>query len=201
MNTLSTCLSLIGIVGDRCADRATNNHPLAYEILECCPIDLAAPSPDICASPNSSNFGARVSGDVSSEPIGSRMKLTYCSSVRQRERNYFRQLKILKSDIKVREQQLTTCLLTPSSRCQSQSAPCVLSQEKNYHALILWDDMVASSLKEASASKRERARVLARKGKILSSSLVVPLGLEPRTPWLWVRCSNQLSYRTICQTS
>lgn len=29
---------------------------------------------------------------------------------------------------------------------------------------------------------RERARVLARKGKILSSSLVVPLGLEPRTP-------------------
>ena len=25
---------------------------------------------------------------------------------------------------------------------------------------------------------------------------VVPLGLEPRTPWLWVRCSNQLSYRT-----
>lgn len=137
MNTLSTCLSLIGIVGDRCADRATNNHPLAYEVLECCPIDLAAPSPDICASPNSSNFGARVSGDVSSEPIGSRMKLTYYSSVRQRERNYFRQLKILKSDIKVREQQLTTCLLTPSSRCQSQSAPCVLSQEKNYCALIL----------------------------------------------------------------
>lgn len=29
---------------------------------------------------------------------------------------------------------------------------------------------------------RERARDLARKGKILSSSLVVPLGLEPRTP-------------------
>ena len=26
--------------------------------------------------------------------------------------------------------------------------------------------------------------------------VVVPLGLEPRTPWLWVRCSNQLSYRT-----
>ena len=24
---------------------------------------------------------------------------------------------------------------------------------------------------------------------------VGPLGLEPRTPWLWVRCSNQLSYR------
>ena len=39
-----------------------------------------------------------------------------------------------------------------------------------------------SSPKEASASKRERARVFARKGKILSSSLVVPLGLEPRTP-------------------
>ena len=29
---------------------------------------------------------------------------------------------------------------------------------------------------------RERARDLARKEKILSSSLVVPLGLEPRTP-------------------
>ena len=29
---------------------------------------------------------------------------------------------------------------------------------------------------------RERARVLARKGENLSSSLVVPLGLEPRTP-------------------
>ena len=26
--------------------------------------------------------------------------------------------------------------------------------------------------------------------------VVVPLGLEPRTPWLWVRCSNQLSYGT-----
>ena len=26
---------------------------------------------------------------------------------------------------------------------------------------------------------------------------VVPLGLEPRTPWLWVRCSDQLSYRTV----
>ena len=38
------------------------------------------------------------------------------------------------------------------------------------------------SPKEAPASKRERARVFARKGKILSSSLVVPLGLEPRTP-------------------
>ena len=25
---------------------------------------------------------------------------------------------------------------------------------------------------------------------------VVPLGLEPRTTWLWVRCSNRLSYRT-----
>ena len=25
---------------------------------------------------------------------------------------------------------------------------------------------------------------------------MVPLGLEPRTPWLWVRCSDQLSYRT-----
>ena len=29
---------------------------------------------------------------------------------------------------------------------------------------------------------RERARDLARKGENLSSSLVVPLGLEPRTP-------------------
>ena len=28
-------------------------------------------------------------------------------------------------------------------------------------------------------------------------NIVVPLGLEPRTPWLWVRCSNQLSYRTL----
>ena len=63
--------------------------------------------------------------------------IVYCASTRQRERNYFRQLKILKSDIKVREQQLTTCLLTPSSRCQSQSAPCVLSLEKNYYALTL----------------------------------------------------------------
>ena len=68
----------------------------------------------------------------------SRIKpVIYCTSIRQRERNYFRQLKILKSDIKVREQQLTTCLLTPSSRCQSQSAPCVLSQEKTYYALTL----------------------------------------------------------------
>ena len=25
---------------------------------------------------------------------------------------------------------------------------------------------------------------------------MVPLGLEPRTTWLWVRCSNQLSYGT-----
>lgn len=38
------------------------------------------------------------------------------------------------------------------------------------------------SPKEASASKRERARSFARKGENLSSSLVVPLGLEPRTP-------------------
>ncbi len=28
----------------------------------------------------------------------------------------------------------------------------------------------------------------------LSSSNVGPPGLEPGTPWLWVRCSNQLSY-------
>ena len=37
------------------------------------------------------------------------------------------------------------------------------------------------------------------KGLVASSLAiwgVVPLGLEPRTPWLWVRCSNQLSYRT-----
>ena len=32
------------------------------------------------------------------------------------------------------------------------------------------------------------------------SQIVVPLGLEPRTPWLWVRCSNQLSYRTVSRS-
>ena len=122
MNTLSTCLSLIGIVGDCCADRATNNHPLAYEILECCPIDLAAPSPDICASPNSSNFGARVSGDVSSEPIGSRMKLTYCSSVRQRERNYFRQLNFRSLCLRSKPTRLRV-LTYHLICCQIQSTP------------------------------------------------------------------------------
>ena len=46
--------------------------------------------------------------------------------------------------------------------------------------------------------RREWKRKIA-KGLTESSSaifVVVPLGLEPRTPWLWVRCSNQLSYRT-----
>ena len=30
----------------------------------------------------------------------------------------------------------------------------------------------------------------------LSGFLVDPPGLEPGTTWLWVRCSNQLSYRS-----
>ena len=30
-----------------------------------------------------------------------------------------------------------------------------------------------------------------------SQKKVVPHGLEPWTPWLWVRCSNQLSYGTV----
>lgn len=123
MNMLSTCLSLNWIVGECPADRATKDLPLAYELLGYYLTDKVNPSPDISASPSSINFGARVPGDVSSEPIGSRMKLTYCTSVRQRERNYFRQLKILKSEFKVRELQLTTCLPIPSSRCQSHVSP------------------------------------------------------------------------------
>ena len=42
-------------------------------------------------------------------------------------------------------------------------------------------------------SKKEQAPTSGCKCLILR---VVPLGLEPRTPWLWVRCSNQLSYGT-----
>ena len=30
-------------------------------------------------------------------------------------------------------------------------------------------------------------------------SFVVPVGHDPTTPWLWVRCSNQLSYGTRCR--
>ena len=30
-------------------------------------------------------------------------------------------------------------------------------------------------------------------------SFVVPVGHDPTTPWLWVRCSNQLSYGTGCR--
>ena len=44
----------------------------------------------------------------------------------------------------------------------------------------IWERKIAEGLTESSSA----------------IFVVVPLGLEPRTPWLWVRCSNQLSYRT-----
>lgn len=43
---------------------------------------------------------------------------------------------------------------------------------------------------------RQKKKQLRFVSQLLDFQEVVPLGLEPRTPWLWVRCSNQLSYGT-----
>ena len=49
-----------------------------------------------------------------------------------------------------------------------------------------------------------RMKVVAKKNRVdfqrfrtsLSLCFVVPLGIEPSTYWLWVSCSNRMSYRT-----
>ena len=65
-------------------------------------------------------------GDVLSRRLASGLSVkTYCNSVTQQERNYFRQLWFDYYDLRVNNQ-YPTCLLTSSTRCQNQSAPVEL---------------------------------------------------------------------------
>jgi len=47
----------------------------------------------------------------------------YSDSIKQQERNYFRQLKLLCSEIYEPVSQCSTCLLTSSTCCRNQTAP------------------------------------------------------------------------------
>jgi len=48
---------------------------------------------------------------------------TYYASVKQQERNYFRQLKLLRSEIYEPASRCSTCLLTSSTCCRNQTVP------------------------------------------------------------------------------
>ena len=47
----------------------------------------------------------------------------YYDSIKQQERNYFRQLKLLRSEIYEPASRRSTCLLTPSTCCRNQTGP------------------------------------------------------------------------------
>ena len=62
----------------------------------------------------------------------------------------------------------------------------------------LWSHLGLNQGLPANYEHGEAGALTNNKRLLIISNLyrVVPLGLEPRTPWLWVRCSDQLSYRT-----
>lgn len=124
MNMLSTCLALLQIFVVLLRERQPKRYPYSMIKISQSPHGKSDAEPRYTC--------VALLKELRSKSLGQRLvrtyrlrlsKLTYYTSVRQRERNYFRQLKNSMLDIQVREQQLTTCLPTPSSRCQSHVSP------------------------------------------------------------------------------
>lgn len=59
----------------------------------------------------------------------------YCTSIKQRERSYFRQLKLINRDYSA-GQRRTACLQTTSARCQNRSAPSVKGDDLKIISIV-----------------------------------------------------------------
>ena len=117
---LSTCLSLPSVF----VRKQDQSHQLAPYPLKFRPWREAARSYlRVCCTTISTSFGNRAFGWCLVSAPCAEIKPIYCASIRQRERNCFRQLIFRMIDIKVLTKQRTACLHTISARCQIQSTP------------------------------------------------------------------------------
>ncbi len=80
------------------------------------------PIPDIFAPPVPSASMNRAMGRCLVSAPSAEMKLTYYTSVKQRERSYFRQLNVSDRDYRACPQR-SACLHSHSTCCQNQTAP------------------------------------------------------------------------------
>ena len=78
--------------------------------------------PELSAPPYQVTSGLGCLGEVPSQHLMPGLSQTYYDSVRQRERNCFRQLNCWSPDYSAGHQR-TACLHTNSARCQVQSTP------------------------------------------------------------------------------
>ena len=67
-------------------------------------------------------------GNVLFQHLVSELSYIYYDSIKQQERNYFRQLNLLRFGINEPLSQRSTCLLTSSTCCRNQTAPNVSTE-------------------------------------------------------------------------
>ena len=144
---LSTCLSLPSVF----VRKQDQSHQLAPYPLKFRPQREAAKDYlRVCCTTISTSFGNRAFGWCLVSAPCAEIKPIYCTSIRQRERNCFRQLIFRMIDIKVLTKQRTACLHTISARCQIQSTPMnvvtkLVQTERN--AKFIWAFLRCSLIK------------------------------------------------------
>lgn len=79
--------------------------------------------PRFCCTSDSSRLEERALGKCLVPAPCAGIKLIYCNSIKQQERNFLRQLKFVRSGIYEPAPRRSTCLLTPSTCCRNQTAP------------------------------------------------------------------------------
>ena len=117
---LSTCLSLPSVFV-RKQDQSHQLTPYPLKFRRWCKATNGYLR--LCCTTCSTSFGNRAFGWCLVSAPCAEIKPIYCASIRQRERNCFRQLIFRMIDIKVLTKQRTACLHTISARCQIQSTP------------------------------------------------------------------------------
>ena len=119
---LSTCLSLPSVfVRKQDQSHQLAPYPLKFRLWR----EAVNSYLRVCCTTISTSFGNRAFGWCLVSAPCAEIKPIYCASIRQRERNCFRQLVFRMIDIKVLTKQRTACLHTISARCQIQSTPMI----------------------------------------------------------------------------
>ena len=122
---LSTCLSLPSVfVRKQDQSHQLAPYPLKFRLWR----EAARDYLRVCCTTISTSFGNRAFGWCLVSAPCAEIKPIYCASIRQRERNCFRQLIFRMIDIKVLTKQRTACLHTISARCQIQSTPMIVAR-------------------------------------------------------------------------
>ena len=117
---LSTCLSLPSVFVHK-QDQSHQLVPYPLKLRLC--REAGNGYLRFCCTTISTSFGKTAFGWCLVSAPCAEIKPIYCASIRQRERNCFRQLIFRMIDIKVLTKQRTACLHTISARCQIQSTP------------------------------------------------------------------------------